>query len=187
MVGVCYNQSVFALYIVALVVGVSVLGVQAFAGHDADGGGHDASHGDHDAPPWALLLSMRFWSFGFLAFGLAGTLLTLFGLAGATASLIVSGVLGVGAGVGATTVIRRMTQKGPSSQVLPTEVVGKIGRVLVAPGGSARGKIRVELRGQIVDYVAASTEPLAENDVVVIDEFDGSEVKVTKAPKELEP
>jgi membrane protein implicated in regulation of membrane protease activity len=178
---------VLALYLGALVVGVSVLGVQAFAGHDADGGGHDASHGDHDAPPWALLLSLRFWSFGFLAFGLAGTLLTFFGLAGVTVALVVSSVLGLGAGAGATTVIRRMTHKGPSSQVLPAEVVGKIGRVLVPADAASRGKVRVELRGQIVDYVAASREPLAENDVVVIEEFDGSEVTVTKAPKELEP
>ncbi len=175
-----------ALYLGALLVGVSVLGVQAFAGHDADGGGH-ASHGDHDAPPWALLLSLRFWSFGLLAFGLAGALLTGLSLAGATVALVVAIVLGVGAGAGATTVIRRMTHKGPTSQVLPTEVVGKIGRVLVAPADASRGKVRVELRGQIVDYVAASREPLEEGDVVVIDEYDGREVSVTRAPKELKP
>ena len=186
-VRVCYNQGVLALYLGALVVGVSVLGVQAFAGHDTDGGGHDASHGDHEAPPWAVLLSLRFWSFGLLAFGLAGSLLTFFALAGAAFALVLASVLGVVAGAGATTVIRRMTHKGPSSQVLPAEVVGKIGRVLVSPGESARGKVRVELRGQIIDYVAASDERLAEGDVVVIDDFDGGEVRVTKAPKELEP
>jgi membrane protein implicated in regulation of membrane protease activity len=178
---------VLAIYLGALVVGVSVLTVQAFAGHDADGGGHDASHGEHAAPPWALLLSLRFWSFGLLAFGLAGSLLTFFGLAGATFSLVLSIALGFFAGAGATTVIRRMTHRGPSSQVLPGEVVGKLGRVLVSPGGAARGKVRVELRGQIVDYVAASSERLAAGDMVIIDEFDGGEVKVTKAPKELEP
>ena len=178
-----------ALYLGALVVGASVIGVQAFAGHDADASGHDVSHGGHDSPPWALLLSLRFWSFGLLAFGLAGTLLSMLGLAGVAVVLAVSAVLGVASGAGATTVIRRMTQKAPMSQVLPAEVVGKVGRVLVplAGGAGGRGKIRVELRGQIVDYVATSDEPLVADDVVVIDAFDGREVSVSKAPKELGP
>ena len=175
-----------ALYLGALVVAVGVVGVQAFAGHDADASGHDVSHaGDHEAPPWALLLSLRFWSFAMLAFGLSGALLTLFGLAGAGVTAAIAIALGAISGAFASVVIRRMTHKGPSSQVLQSEVVGRVGRVLVPSDAGTLGKVRVEVRGQIVDYVAASREPLEADDVVVIEDFDGREVNVSKAPKEL--
>ncbi len=176
-----------ALYVFALVVGASVVGVQAFAGHDTDGSGHDAAHGDHDAPAWTMLLSLRFWSFGLLAFGLSGALLSLFAVAGATVALVVAGGLGVGAGSVATTVIRRITRRSPTSQVLAADVVGAVGRVLVPSAGASPGKVRVQLRGQIVDYVARSGEALAEGDVVVIEAFEAGEVFVSKAPKELAP
>jgi membrane protein implicated in regulation of membrane protease activity len=78
-----------------------------------------------------------------------------------------------------------MTHKGPTSHVLPAEVVGKVGRVLVPSEAGARGKVRVEVKGQLVDYVSASSEPLAEGDPVVIEDYEGGEVVVSKAPKEL--
>jgi membrane protein implicated in regulation of membrane protease activity len=176
---------VIAVYLGALVVALGVFGVQTFGGHDADATGHDLTHGDHDAPPWALLASLRFWSFALLAFGLTGALLTFFGLAGAVAAGIVSGVAGVLSGAFATTVIRRMTNKGPSSLVQPKEVVGKVGRVLVPTDGASRGKVRVEVKGKLVDYVAASSEPLAQDDVVVVEDYDDGQIVVSKAPKEL--
>jgi membrane protein implicated in regulation of membrane protease activity len=174
---------VLAVYLGALVVALGVFALQALGGHDAPG--HDVSHGDHDAPPWALVASLRFWSFALLAFGLTGTLLTIFGLAGVVFAAIVSSLAGVASGAFATTVIRRMTQKSPTSHVLPAEVVGKIGRVLVPTAQSGRGKVRVEVKGQLVDYVAASAEPLDQDEVVVVEDYEDGEVVVSKAPKEL--
>jgi membrane protein implicated in regulation of membrane protease activity len=78
-----------------------------------------------------------------------------------------------------------MTHKGPTSNVISTEVVGKIGRVLVPTDGASRGKVRVEVKGQLVDYVAASSEQLDQDDVVVVEDYDGGQVRVSKAPKEL--
>ncbi len=174
-----------AIYLGALVVALGVVGVQAFAGHDADVSGHDLSHADYDAAPWALVASLRFWSFALLAFGLTGTLLTFFALAGTSVAAVIATIAGVASGVLATTVIRRMTHRGPTSHAVRDDVVGLVGRVLVPSEGSGRGKVRVELKGRIVDYVAASREPLALDDVVVVEEYDGRELTVSKAPKEL--
>jgi membrane protein implicated in regulation of membrane protease activity len=178
---------VLVIFLGALVLGLGVIGFQALGGHDADAAGHDLAHGDHDPPAWALVASLRFWSFGLLAFGLSGLLLTLFGLAGATAAATIAGVAGVASGVFASAVLRRMRIRSPSSQIAPRDVVGKIGRVLVPSDPAGRGKVRVEIKGGIVDYVAASREALQENDVVVVEDFDGQEVTVSKAPKELKP
>jgi membrane protein implicated in regulation of membrane protease activity len=176
---------VLAVYLGALVVALGVFGVQAFAGHDGDVAGHDVAHADHDAPPWALALSLRFWAFALLAFGLTGALLSFFGLAGAVAAGVVAAVAGLASGIVATTVIRRMSQRGPTSQIVPTEVVGKLGRVLVPMEGAGRGKVRIEVKGQLVDYVAASAEPLAQGDTVVVEDYEKGEIVVSKAPKEL--
>jgi membrane protein implicated in regulation of membrane protease activity len=179
---------VLAVFLGALVLGLGVIGFQAFGGHDADAaGGHDLAHGDHDPPAWALVASLRFWSFGLLAFGLSGLLLALFGLAGVLATTTIAALAGATSGAFASTVLRRMRARGPSSQVAPRDVVGKIGRVLVPSDPARRGKVRVEIKGGIVDYVAASRDALQENDVVVVEDFDGQQVTVSKAPKELKP
>jgi membrane protein implicated in regulation of membrane protease activity len=173
------------VYLAALVVALGIFGIQAFAGHDADASGHDLAHADHDAPPWALALSLRFWSFALLAFGLVGALLTFFGLAGAVFAAVLACVSGVASGAFAATVIRRMTHRGPSSQIAAGEVVGKLGRVLVPAAAGSRGKVRVQVRGQLVDYVASSREELGAGDSVVVEDYEGGEVVVSKAPKEL--
>jgi hypothetical protein len=53
--------------------------------------------------------------------------------------------------------------------------------------GNVLGKVRVEIKGSFVDYVARANEPLAVEDAVIIEECDGSEVLVSRAPKELKP
>ena len=173
------------VYLVALVVGLGVIGVQTFAGHDADAGGHELAHADHDAPAWALVASVRFWSFALVAFGFCGALITLFGFVGAGAALGIAGVAGATSGALAATIVRRMTTRGPSSQVLHREVVGRVGRVLVPSERGVRGKVRVEIKGSSVDYVALSDERLETGEAVIVEECEGGEVVVSKAPKEL--
>jgi membrane protein implicated in regulation of membrane protease activity len=178
---------VLAIYLGALVLGLGVIGFQAFGGHDADAAGHELAHGDHDATAWAVVASLRFWSFGLLAFGLLGLLLTVFGLAAAPVAATIAAVAGVLSGYFASSVLRRMRARGPTSQIAQRDVVGKIGRVLVPSEPSGLGKVRVEIKGGIVDYVAKSTEALAENDVVVVEDIEGGHVTVSKAPRELKP
>ncbi len=163
--------------------------LQVLAGHGDVGGGHDAGpthDADHDAGLWSLVASVRFWSFLFLAFGLVGTLLTLFQLAGPAVTFGLALASGFGSGTFAVTVIRRLLTRSASSNVTRGEgIVGRMGRVIVPPSAERRGKIRVEVKGSVVDYVARSSELLTEGDAVIIEEYEDSEVVVSRAPTEL--
>src|SRR5215213_4528186 len=82
------------LYIAALIIGLGVLSLSFFlGGHDGDGSvdgdgdaaagdadahaehDHGDSHGHAGAGAIAIFLSLRFWTFGLLAFGLVGSIL----------------------------------------------------------------------------------------------------------------
>ncbi|HEX7602735.1 MAG TPA: hypothetical protein VF316_14060 [Polyangiaceae bacterium] len=176
-----------ALYLGALVVGLGALGLQVFGGHDSDtsmdhgGPAHDTDHGS----PLLVLISLRFWAFGLLAFGLVGTLLLLFGFAGKWTSLAISAPFGAVSGFVAASVVRRLQQKGTTSQVTDSDIIGLIGRVLVPPPSSGQGKVRVRVKASYVDYVARAVEPLEEGDTVVVEEVEDGVVTVSRAPKEL--
>ncbi|MEO7113403.1 MAG: NfeD family protein [Polyangiaceae bacterium] len=174
------------VYVGALLVAAGTIALQTLgADHDA-GAGHDTAHGDagHDGF-WMIFASLRFWTFALLAFGMVGTLTTLLHVAGPTVALVASIVCGFGSGAFAATVVRRLTTKSASSHTVPIEVVGKLGRVIV-PLGTSPGKVRVEVKGTITDYVARAEETIAEGETVIIEDFDGNEAVVSRAPKELD-
>lgn len=175
------------VYIAALVMSLGVVGIQIFAGHDTDAAGHDVHIADHDndASLGTFIASLRFWSFLLLAFGLVGTLLTLFQLAGPILTFALAMGSGVGSGVFAVSVIRRLLTKSASSNVKGSDVVGRIGRVVVPLASAGRGKVRVEVKGSVIDYVARANEPLDEGESIIVEELDGTEVIVIRAPKEL--
>ena len=160
--------------------------VQLFGGHDAghDVGGHDTD--GHDGP-LLFFASVRFWAFALLAFGLIGTLLLVFGFAGKIESAVIAGVAGLASGYVATMVVRRLTGQGTSSVANTREVIGRVGRVIVAPSTESRGKVRVSVRGSFVDYVARSSEALEPDDAVIVEECEDGELVVSRAPKELGP
>ena len=157
-----------ALYLAALVVAIGALvGQLAFGHHDADASGMlsvDSSTDAH-APEGAqgelavlgtTIASVRFWAFALLAFGMVGSALTLFDLAGATVTMMLAAISGVAAGTFAVTVVRQMVMRATSSHATASEFVGKLGRVIVplVPGG--RGKVRVQVRGTYVDFLPAT-------------------------------
>ncbi|MEO6418137.1 MAG: NfeD family protein [Polyangiaceae bacterium] len=181
------------LYIAALVASAGAVLLQIMAGHgdvgDGAAGGHDVGpthDADHDAGLWSLVASVRFWSFLLLAFGLVGTLLTLFQLAGPAVTFGLALASGFASGTFAVTVIRRLLSRSASSNVKRGEgVVGRLGKVIVPLSPDGRGKIRVEVKGSVVDYVARASEAISEGDAVIIEEYEDSEVVVSRAPAEL--
>ena len=154
------------------------------ADHDASAGHDVHGSGDHDAF-WLIFASLRFWTFAFLAFGMVGTITTLFHFAPPTIALIASIGSGLASGGFAATAVRRLTAKSASSHSRVEEVVGKLGRVIVPLGGSP-GKVRIEIKGTITDYVARASETIAEGETVLVEEYDGKEAVVSRAPKDLE-
>jgi membrane protein implicated in regulation of membrane protease activity len=176
---------VLSLYLAALVVAAGIFTIQLLFGHHDAGLAHDGAHEtDHDSA-WMLVASVRFWSFALLAFGMVGTMLTLFGLSEKLLTLVLASGSGLGSGVFAASVIRRLSRQAASSHVTANDVVGRIGRVVVPPDGAGAGKVRIEIKGSTVDYVARSREPLVADDAVVVEECDEGEVLVSRAPREL--
>jgi membrane protein implicated in regulation of membrane protease activity len=179
---------VFNLYVASLIASLGAFAIQFFGGHHGSDGSHGGSHGDGEhghASAWSLAVSVRFWSFALLAFGFVGTSLTLLGLAGAGLTAVVATGAGLGSGFFAAGVLRRLSANPASSHAGTGDVVGRVGRVIVplVPGG--RGKVRVGIKGASIDFVARSTETLASGEAVLIEESEGGEVRVSRAPKEL--
>jgi membrane protein implicated in regulation of membrane protease activity len=172
------------VYLAALIIGAGTLLLQAVLGHDHDSD-HDHDH-DHDDGAISLLLSTRFWIFLALAFGISGTLLTLFQLAGTVAIFALAGGTGVASGVFAAWVIRTLKRGQVSGVASADEAVGKIAEVLIPCEEGRIGKVRLQLRGQTMDLLArGGAEPIAIGTKVVIEDIEGGIARVSKAPAEL--
>lgn len=179
-----------AAYLCALVASVGIFVLQLAHGADQDHevhDDHDHDDGDeHSARPWTLLISVRFWSFALLAFGLVGTALTLLQLTGPVVAGAIAVVMGVTSGLATALLLRWLRRSSPSSHATSSDVVGRVGRVLVPIEGGARGKVRVEVKGHARDFVASSGDALREGETVVVEgESTNGEIVVSRAPSEL--
>jgi membrane protein implicated in regulation of membrane protease activity len=204
-------------YFFALIVGAGILTIQAVLGSkdadmdgdadaDADFDGdadadvdmdHDAdldgSHIDQELD-WTgadfvtLFLSVRFWIFGCLGFGLSGSLLHFFSSVGPTTTAITAILLGLLGGLSASLAFRTLKRTASKGADNTSTAAGKIGRVIVPVSSESLGKIRIQLSGQSVDLVAKTTGlRIEKGDSVVIEEVDGEVAYVSRAPDELQP
>jgi membrane protein implicated in regulation of membrane protease activity len=197
------------VYLAALIIGFGTIALQLFMAGDADGDadaghvdmeadaggdadadadhGHDhAGHGDGGFLP--IFLSIRFWTFTLLAFGLSGTLLHYLDL---TSRMIVPFIalgLGLGSGLLASLTFRALQKTEATSSGSASEAVGQLAKVLVPPKKSARGKIRVSIKGQTVDLMATTDEEEIEaGQFVLVDDMREHTAHVSRAPEELLP
>jgi membrane protein implicated in regulation of membrane protease activity len=201
------------LYLAALIFGLGInllqfvlagIGGDADADHgDLDAGGDvdadadvgdgdvvhptgDGAHHSGDGGFLPLVLSLRFWTFGSLAFGIVGSLIHFAGLAPAPVGLALAVAMGLASGLLASWVFRALTRSSSQSGALATDAVGQVGRVLVPVARGARGKIRIQLRGQTIDYLATTDdEALDVGADVLVSEVRSGEVHVCRAPSEF--
>jgi len=192
------------VYLFALAVSLGLLVLQAAMGGKGDmhgdaGGAHGAGEhhagGSHTADPGAaepgalaLLLSTRFWIFFALAFGLSGSLLHRFDLAGPAVTGAIAAGAGVAAGLFAALAFRAAHRATITTTASTSEAVGRTGRVLVACTPGKVGQIRVELRGQSVDLLATSSDDdeLARGEAILVEEIETGVARVSRRPVELE-
>lgn len=161
-------------YLIAVAFGGTLLtaslvmgGKDADAGHgDGDAGdgdsGHDGDgHGHGGAFDWLPLTSLRFWTFFFTFGGAVGTTLTLLG-SPASVLIVAAAALVVGAasGIGSVAAVKALAAGSADSSTSPAELVGTTGRLLLGAGPSEPGKVRVEVKGRVQDFIATSDEPL---------------------------
>lgn len=159
---------------------------QAGTAHDV-GADHGASAG-HDVGLGAdfllsSLASIRFWTFFLAFFGLTGLSLSGLGLVESSGVVLALAIaVGLTSGYGISGVIRWLSRD--TSGVAPSsrDYVGKTVRVVVpvSPGGT--GKVRLELKGQLVDVLAVADEgdSFASKEEAMIIEMDGTRARIAR-------
>jgi membrane protein implicated in regulation of membrane protease activity len=141
------------------------------------GGGLDHDM-DHGGPGF---FSTRVMSVFVTAFGGFGAMATHYGLAPLAASL--AGFVG---GVGLATPIyffaRFLYGQQATSEVRNQDLIGQVGRIVVAIPAGGVGQVRCRVGDELVDRIARTREPVAlsENDTVVIEEVVGETIIVKK-------
>lgn len=188
------------VYVGSLLFGGLLIGASFFgAGHDADvhaGGdsGHGNVDGGHDQSTASAILSLfglRFWSFGTAFFGLTGLVLHLIGgPALAVAAPLISGGVGVAAGLGASTAFRALARDTIGQVKGASALVGREGRLLLPVARTQRGKVRMPVPGGgHVDLLAESDDDdaLDAGVEVLIVEVRGNVAIVERAPAALPP
>jgi membrane protein implicated in regulation of membrane protease activity len=125
---------------------------------DADMDGHLGGIGDA-LSGWLPFASMRFWIFFLAFFGLTGTLLSTLGsVSSAVLAGTISGVRGYLCGLGTTKAIKKLQAAEIDSSIRETDYLGTQGRVVVPISGGELGKIRLELKGSIVEVLARTDD-----------------------------
>ena len=144
-------------------------GAESGVSHGADGAG---SH--HGFSAGGILLSMRFWTFALMAFGMVGTPLHLLGRTSFVVTLAMAIGIGVASGLAAVSVFRAL-KKTVSSAAGVQDMVGKIAKVTLSVNKGSLGKVRLEVKGKQVDILAVTDiESIREgSDVVVVEFRDG--------------
>jgi hypothetical protein len=168
------------IYLGAVAFGVTLLVASLFF-H----GGKDTDHG-HDTAAglaWAPFASIRFWVFFFAFGGGTGYALTRLGSSEAVGAV---GAVGVGwlSGSLAVTIIRALTRGSASSEVGAAELVGVTGSLVLPVGPNKPGKVRVEVKGRAIDFVANVVEDGGDlpsgTPVLIVAEGDRGSLLVTK-------
>ena len=181
-------------YLFALVVSLGLLAVQVvMAGRDVDSDGdadHDADHEAHDGADThgalAIVLSVRFWTFFALGFGMSGSLLHFLALAPPIAVFLIAATAGVASGAFAALAFRALKKSSTTTEARASQAVGRVARVVVPCGRELRGQVRIEIGGSSVDLLATTDEDeIARGETVLIEDVQRNVAHVSRRPDEL--
>ena len=183
------------VYLSALIAAFGILLVQVIFGkmHDASGEageghdtGADGKHIEGDEGIVGLFLSTRFWVFTALGFGLSGALLSYVTTVGPIVTALVAAGAGLASGAFATSVFRMVRKTSVSSTAHASKAVGKVGRVVANCQKGSLGKVRIELSGQVVDFLATTDDAeIARGDAVLVEDMKDGVAHVSKRPADL--
>ncbi len=180
-------------YLFALVAALGVLVVQiVMAGHGGRHGdvGQGHGHGDQGnagaAAFWTVVLSLRFWTFMALGFGMSGTLLHYFGSTPPPLTALIASIAGLASGLFATLAFRAIRTASAGTESRTSLAVGKVGRVVVPCGREVSGQVRIEIGGSSVDLVATTDEEaIAKGEAVLVEDLREGVAHVSRRPREL--
>ena len=188
------------IYIVSAIVGGGLVLVSAFTGHGHQdmGPDHDAGpdHGDaehgHDgqaeAHIWLPFLSLRFWTYFFASFGVAGLLLTKAGGLFEPVVGTISAGTGLTVGILISYLMRIARRMEADSSPKTQDFLGATCRVVVTVRPGSAGKIRVNIKGETIEMLALPNddETLEIGTEAVIIALENDRVRVMSAASLLE-
>ncbi len=133
-----------------------------------------------------LFVSFRFWTFALAAFGTLGSFLHYTGFGSFAGTLMASLLVALVCGLGASWTFRYLGSKSLNSGAGAGELVGQIGKVLLPPNTAGRAKVRLYVKGQVVDYLATTDDRSLElGTSVLVVEVRGNQLHVSAAPAGL--
>jgi membrane protein implicated in regulation of membrane protease activity len=104
-----------------------------------------------------MLKSVKFWTFGSCFFGLTGTVLSRLAVQ-PILTLILAVLMGLVCGSAIALTLRSLYRRQVNSLVKTTDLVGLLGTVEVPLSASSRGKVRLQVKGTVIDFIASTTE-----------------------------
>ncbi|MEO7454099.1 MAG: hypothetical protein ABIV13_04985 [Fimbriimonadales bacterium] len=164
------------VYILSAIVGGILVAASAFMGGDHDTHFGDASFDDIEGDAgihsdlYLPFLSLRFWTYFITCFGVTGLLLTMMTATNPVTITVVAVVTGLIAGVGTHVLMSRMKDRDTDAGVTTEHLIGREARVLVGVSPDNEGKIRIEVKGELVDITAFTEEgvPLVPGDRALV-------------------
>lgn len=198
-----------ALYLVTGIIGLGLIIVSAISGlgdhsmdvdqsvdvdHSTDFHADHSFDADHAheiagavSEVWLPFLSLRFWTYLMGGFGGFGLLLTLLGAAQEPNRVIASSIVGLIVGLGAAGLYRWMNRNQLNSSVSDNDFIGRPAKVLVAPIDGNPGKVRVEVKGDIIDMHAIPLEghAFSTGDEVIVVSVDGTKLTIAESEQYL--
>ncbi|MDI9639468.1 NfeD family protein [Kamptonema cortianum] len=189
------------IYVITAIVGGGLILLSALGGlghgdfdvsHDVDvdvntdfdhNFGADHSVTDAASDFWLPFLSLRFWTYGLGCFGIFGSFLTFTGLAKEPLAAMVAGGVGFVGGTAAAWIMRWASKNETDSSVGERDLMGVAGKVLVRAGEGNPAKIRVEVKGDIIDLLAKSHDgsPIEKDEDVVVVGIEGNQAIIAKS------
>lgn len=129
---------------------------------------------------WIPFFSLRFWTYFTGGFGLVGSLLTFAGQGSPSEVLTASVLSGLFVGLVAAWVWRALTKGQQDTSTKAADFIGVIGTQSVSARGHDPGKVRVMVRGELIDLLAISDngDPILAGTEVVVVGMDGDKARV---------
>lgn len=184
-------------YIVSALVGglliiMSVLGGIHHGDSDFHADGHTVDHGhdnsDAHEGPWIPFFSVRFWTYFATTFGICGLLLGQLVKTPEPTAAMLSGGAGLVVGLLVAYGMRALSRTDTDSSIAPKDLMGREAMVVVAIRGRDPGRVRVSVKGEILELLATSEEDFdleAGSRALVVD-MEGDKVKVMSYDTALE-
>lgn len=122
------------------------------AGVDVDVDAH--ADGAWDSAAWLPFLSLRFWTYFLAFFGLSGLLLSTLTNSSWATVVSTAGATGFVCGFAVATLMRFLKKTQADSGVGSGDMVGAEGRVLLPIRIGETGKVRVQIKGDLIDLLA---------------------------------